>query len=56
MQGYELALKNESVLRSNAEKFYRGAATLARSAGVEKDALEAGVREALVSSITSRMR
>lgn len=50
-EGYELALKSAAVLVKNAEKFYRGAAGLARSSGLVKEFKEAGFKEALALGI-----
>ncbi|KAG4030434.1 hypothetical protein MFRU_012g01680 [Monilinia fructicola] len=48
---YDIAFKNGTVLAKNAEKFYRGAGTLARNEGLTKELEEAGVKEALAMSL-----
>ncbi|KAH8595952.1 hypothetical protein B0O99DRAFT_686466 [Bisporella sp. PMI_857] len=50
-EGYNLAIKSSSVLTKNAEKFYRGAAALARVSGAIKDLAEADVKEALTLAL-----
>lgn len=49
---YDIASKNGAILVKNAEKFYRGAAALARSDGSRKEQGEAEVKEALALSLS----
>ncbi|KAM3070473.1 hypothetical protein ACMFMG_010296 [Clarireedia jacksonii] len=49
---YDIAVKNGAVLAKNAEKFYRGAGTLARNEGAKKEAEEAAVKEALAVGLS----
>ncbi|PQE18149.1 hypothetical protein CJF30_00009319 [Rutstroemia sp. NJR-2017a BBW] len=49
---YDIATKNGAVLAKNAEKFYRGAGTLAKNEGAKKEAEEAAVKEALAVGLS----
>lgn len=50
-EGYDVASKSAGVLVKNAEKFYRGAAALARSAGLLEEFQEATIKESLAQGL-----
>lgn len=54
-EGYEPAVKSAGVLVKNAEKFYRGAASLARSTGLVKEFEEASVKEVVAAGLKGEM-